>query len=230
MAEHLATATQRAAAVQKRDEAMTDAFRDAILALCPAAPRDEVAQIARHSLKKHSRRVGRRMGTVALLRDRARLAVGAHIRHVHTDYDRLLKQGVSRQAAREQVWDQVRETARRWGCKLDMPSPPTAPARGRTEKKRRGKETAQVWKGEGKGFVKKAMVYSELKYPMVSARMTRSWLRRLDSIVRGTVEDADVDDAVFLGHDESASECDSGCSEWSSLRDQLRLPIADGET
>jgi hypothetical protein len=113
MNDNSATAAQRAEAVQKRDAAIEDNFEEAIVKLFPKIPKSEVPQILKHSLKKHSRRVGR-TGTVAL-QDRVKLAVRAHIRHVHTEYDELLKHGTSRVTAREKTWERLNEVARQWG-------------------------------------------------------------------------------------------------------------------
>jgi hypothetical protein len=38
----------------------------------------------------------------------------AHVRHAHTDYDRLLAEGYDRDAARFFVIDQINETLTRW--------------------------------------------------------------------------------------------------------------------
>ncbi len=42
------------------------------------------------------------------------LATIAHVRHEHTDYDRLLAEGYDRDAARFFVVDQINETLTRW--------------------------------------------------------------------------------------------------------------------
>ena len=42
------------------------------------------------------------------------LATVAHIRHAHTDYDRLLAEGYDRDAARFFVIDTINETLTRW--------------------------------------------------------------------------------------------------------------------
>jgi hypothetical protein len=42
------------------------------------------------------------------------LATIAHVRHAHTDYDRLLAEGYDRDAARFFVIDQINETLTRW--------------------------------------------------------------------------------------------------------------------
>ncbi|KAL2142854.1 hypothetical protein VTI28DRAFT_685 [Corynascus sepedonium] len=120
MRENEATASQRAEAVRKRDTAIQEGFEKAIVKLFPKIPKGEVLQILEHSLKKHSRRVGR-TGTVAL-QDRVKLAVRAHIRHVHTDYNRLLGEGMSRQDARERIWGRLNEIARQWSGRAPKPA------------------------------------------------------------------------------------------------------------
>jgi hypothetical protein len=42
------------------------------------------------------------------------LATVAHVRHVHTEYDRLLDEGYDRESARHFVVDQINETLTRW--------------------------------------------------------------------------------------------------------------------
>jgi len=156
MSQNKATATQRAEAVQKRDAAKEDTFEDAIVKLFPKIPKVEVPQIVKHSLKKHSRRVGR-TNKVAL-QDRVKLAVRAHIRHVHTDYDQLLKQGASRAVAREKVWERINEVARQWGGR------PIKPATVRPVKERRAKKRKTATDSRRKtkvtSTVKKAVVHT----------------------------------------------------------------------
>ncbi|SPQ26155.1 7f7a0d29-a8fb-4c4e-a63c-6fb4ae5e3291 [Thermothielavioides terrestris] len=133
MSENRATAAQRAEAVQKRDAAILESFEEAILKLFPRIPKAELPQILKHSLKKHSRRVGR--ANAVALQDRVKLAVRAHIRHMHTDYDMLLKQGTSRSVAREKVWDRLNEVARAWGGRPLKQAATLAPVKeGRTKK------------------------------------------------------------------------------------------------
>jgi hypothetical protein len=154
MREHRATAEQRAAAVQKRDAAIEESFEETMVTLFPKIPKAEIPQILKHSLKKHSRRVGR-TGTVAL-HDRVKLAVRAHIRHVHTDYDQLLKQGVDRVTAREKVWARLNEVARLWGGRPLKPAM-AAPAKERLVKKTRAVSSLRRESGIN-GAVKKAEV------------------------------------------------------------------------
>jgi len=44
------------------------------------------------------------------------LALVAHVRHRHTDYDALLAEGYDRDAARHFVVEQTEEVLRGWGC------------------------------------------------------------------------------------------------------------------
>lgn len=115
-----ATAPQRAEAVLKRDAAIEDNFEEALLGLFPKMPKTEVQQVLKHALKKRSRRVGRT--SRVSLQDRVKLAVHAHIRHVHTDYDQLLKQGSNKSRARQEVWDRLGEVARQWGGQAPQPA------------------------------------------------------------------------------------------------------------
>jgi hypothetical protein len=230
MREHKATAEQRAAAVQKRDAAIEESFEEAMVTLFPKIPKAEIPQILKHSLKKHSRRVGR-TGTVAL-HDRVKLAVRAHIRHMHTDYDQLLKQGVDRATAREKVWARLNEVARLWGGR-PLKSVAEAPARGRQVKK--SKATASLKRKSGvNGAVKKAVIQTAR---VVTCRASRDasgfasvvlrtattsegvlsvnedtvMMEVVDAEVDGLVEDVDVQDAVF----DKSEDMSDYASEWS---------------
>lgn len=108
--------------MQKRDAAIEEDFGEAILSLFPNIQKADVQRILKHSLKKHSRRVGR-TGKV-VLQNRVKLAVLAHIRHVHTDYDKKLAQGVLRDDARAQVWERLNTIARQWNGRPLRPAVP----------------------------------------------------------------------------------------------------------
>jgi hypothetical protein len=43
-------------------------------------------------------------------------ALGAYLRHVHTDYDALLAEGYDREAARHFVVDEINAMLDAWGC------------------------------------------------------------------------------------------------------------------
>ncbi|KAK3340034.1 hypothetical protein B0H65DRAFT_430234 [Neurospora tetraspora] len=108
-----ATAAKRAEAVQKRDAAMEGGFEEALKRLYPNTPKESIQKIVSHALKKRSRRVGR-SGTVQL-DDKVKLAVRAHIRHEHTEYEQLLRKGKTREGARRKVYSKLKEVARLWG-------------------------------------------------------------------------------------------------------------------
>ncbi len=110
--DHQATAGTRAAAVQKRDDAVQATFQDALLELYPAVPRGEIPALVEQALEKNKRRVGR-TSTISM-REKVNKAVGAHIRHCHTGYDRLLKQGVDREAARREIRPTVVQLMAKW--------------------------------------------------------------------------------------------------------------------
>ena len=67
----------------------TAQVRAAIKELFPRIPEPDLENIVAHAWKEGSRRIGT---SIALdLPRRVQLAVTAHVRHVHTDYDRLLR-------------------------------------------------------------------------------------------------------------------------------------------
>ncbi len=96
------------------DAKFTAAFTAAIRAQFPACPPESAAAIAARAAVRGSGRVGRSAAGRELDPAAVRLAVIAHIRHVHTGYDRLLMQGVDRTGARERIRDQLQEVLRKW--------------------------------------------------------------------------------------------------------------------
>ncbi|CAI6048824.1 unnamed protein product [Clonostachys chloroleuca] len=115
-----ATREDRRAAVQKRDVATRSDFEVAILRLFPRIPPQDLEKVLDRALKKRSGRVGR-TGRLAI-DSKARLAVMAHIRHNHTEYDSLLKQkGKSRGSARDDIALKLKQLCGEWreGAKLD---------------------------------------------------------------------------------------------------------------
>ena len=82
--------------------------------LFPGCPAAEVIAIAEHTAVRGSGRVGRSEAGRNLGERALTLAVAAAVRHNHTEYDKLLAQGVERTAAREQIADKVEETLAKW--------------------------------------------------------------------------------------------------------------------
>ena len=110
---HEATRDKRAQAVQRKDQKLELEFRDAVISQFPNTPSESVTKIISRAMLKRSRRVGR-SGKLGV-EERAALAVRAHIRHMHTDYDQLLRDGVPREQARTQTYEKIDEVVRSWG-------------------------------------------------------------------------------------------------------------------
>jgi len=129
-AEARARARKRAAGHRARDEQdYLERFTDALGELFPGCPPAEQQAIAAHACEKHSGRVGRSAAAKQLEATAIRLAVAAHVRHVHTDYDSLLMAGVERRDAREEVGGTVERILQQWADK-PAPEPPVSPAAG----------------------------------------------------------------------------------------------------
>ena len=81
-------------------------FAEAIGKQFPGCPTDRAEAIALHTAAVGSDR--------ALDPDAVRLAVVASVRHVDTDYDDLLMEGVDRESARQQVQKRVEDVVNAW--------------------------------------------------------------------------------------------------------------------
>ncbi len=92
-------------------------FAAAIREQCPSAPAGVEQQIAAHACRKYSGRVGRSAAAKELDAEMIRLAVIAHIRHVHTDYDELLMAGQDRTEARQAVRRAIETTIDQWSAR-----------------------------------------------------------------------------------------------------------------
>jgi hypothetical protein len=110
---------QRVAARRRiRDEAADRAyvaqFADKILELFPACPRGDAQVIALHACEKYSGRVGRSSAAKQYDARAITLAVQAHIRHQHTNYEELLAEGLEPAEARPLVADRIKDMLYRW--------------------------------------------------------------------------------------------------------------------
>ena len=54
----------------------------------------------------------------------ARQAITSHVRHVHTDYDSLLKEGYDKDSARHFVLDAMNEKLTEWGSLFQIENEP----------------------------------------------------------------------------------------------------------
>lgn len=78
----------------------------ALTALLPLAPYSDTEVIRAGALAVHMKTLP---PTIAVW-----LATVAHVRHAHTDYEKLLEEGYDRDSARFFVIDQVNATLTRW--------------------------------------------------------------------------------------------------------------------
>ena len=109
-AECLADAGARAAARERAAERRefldvrhVSSFEDRIADLFPASPPKERRSIAEHACVVRSGRVGRSASAKRLEDSAIELAVRAHVRHEHSNYDQLLTGGMERHEARSNV-------------------------------------------------------------------------------------------------------------------------------
>jgi hypothetical protein len=106
-----------ARAVEQRadqDRDLEAHFAEAVRSQFPACPPAEAAAIAERACRRSSGRIGRTAAGKALDPQAVRLAVVAHIRHAHTDYDRVLARIGDRGLARLEVSDEVFDMLERW--------------------------------------------------------------------------------------------------------------------
>jgi len=111
---------QLAEARNRRHQREVSEFAAAIKDQFPGCPDDEVLGIAAHACAVGSGRVGR---TSTLSTDeKVHLAVVAHIRHCHTDYEQLLGgfgDYDDRQEARECVSDEIDAVLEKWRGRVE---------------------------------------------------------------------------------------------------------------
>ena len=108
------TFPSRRLATEKRDTALIREAAAELASQFPEMPKEDRELVLKHGFRKHSGRVGR---TAQIPMNRkAQLAVFAHIRHKHTQYDKLLRSGMDRDEARRLVQKRIRSLLRKWGA------------------------------------------------------------------------------------------------------------------
>jgi len=107
------TLPTRRAATTKRDATDIANVAAEIDTQFPKIPASEKQAVLKHGFKKHSGRVGR-TSSIPLTR-KILFAVIAHVRHTHTDYDAMLKNGKSREHARKTTREGIETVMRTWG-------------------------------------------------------------------------------------------------------------------
>jgi hypothetical protein len=107
----------RARAAQRRDEQdarYVKEFAERLSELFPACPVEERQAVADRACQKYSGRVGRSEAARNFSPKAIELAVRAHARHNHTNYDQLLARGMKRMVARDAVGGAVDDVMMRW--------------------------------------------------------------------------------------------------------------------
>ncbi|MEV4391184.1 DUF2293 domain-containing protein [Nonomuraea sp. NPDC049607] len=87
----------------EQDVGFQAAMAAEIARLFPSCPPERAHEIAEHAGQRGSGRVGRTAAAKALDENAITLAVIASVRHLDTDYDRLLMSGVPRMEARDRI-------------------------------------------------------------------------------------------------------------------------------
>jgi hypothetical protein len=108
-------AREKAALVREQaDHQYVGQFTESIRLRYPDCPVGEAEAIAKHACAKYSGRVGRSAAAKSFDATAIDLAVKAHVRHAHTEYDQLLSRGWERSEARSAVSERVAEIMERW--------------------------------------------------------------------------------------------------------------------
>ncbi|OGV59042.1 MAG: hypothetical protein A2X45_00845 [Lentisphaerae bacterium GWF2_50_93] len=97
------------------DKKYLNDFSARIRELFPNCPKGREKEIAAHACRKYSGRVGRSANAKELDGEAVKLAVIAHIRHVETDYDKLLSGMLEKSEARRIVYEKVGQVLKAWG-------------------------------------------------------------------------------------------------------------------
>lgn len=125
--ERRARARERASLARERTDAeYMRTFAEQIRGCYPNCPAPEAEAIAQHACQKYSGRVGRSAAARHLDPEAIRLAVAAHVRHRHSQYDKLLAQGWDRSDARQEVAGLVQGVLEGWAAAM----PPGHSGRG----------------------------------------------------------------------------------------------------
>ncbi|MCX7046125.1 MAG: DUF2293 domain-containing protein [Candidatus Sumerlaeota bacterium] len=100
--------------LEELDQRYIAEFAAAVRGRYPACPLGAEQNIAIHACRKYSGRVGRSATAKRFDSEALDLAVRAHIRHHHTNYDDLLMDGHDRRDARASIEDEANEIVNAW--------------------------------------------------------------------------------------------------------------------
>ncbi len=112
--ERAARRAQAAVHRETEDVRLVLSVTQAIVEQFPSCPPGQARAIAEHTTLRGSGRVGRSAAGRALDRHAVELAVIAHIRHEHTNYDELMMKGIERLDARGLVREQIEQVLAGW--------------------------------------------------------------------------------------------------------------------
>jgi len=98
----------------REDARFVSEFVGEIRARYPGCSGPEATTIAQHACRKYSGRIGRSAAARDLDPRAIELAVTAHVRHEHTEYDQLLAEGRERHDARHEVAGKVQRVVAGW--------------------------------------------------------------------------------------------------------------------
>jgi hypothetical protein len=108
---------QRARAAVRREAEEREylaAFTARVKTLFPGCPTSEAREIGAHACEKHSGRVGRTAAAKELEDEMVRLAVVAHVRHLHTSYDQIIARTRDKRGSRDRIRHDVAAVLRQW--------------------------------------------------------------------------------------------------------------------
>jgi hypothetical protein len=115
--QRLRARSRAAIAREHADARYVEAFARQVRANYPGCPTAEADAIAGHACLKYSGRVGRSAAARTFDPEAVALAVAAHVRHRHSQYDSLLAHGWDRADARHAVAEVVKAVLRRWSAR-----------------------------------------------------------------------------------------------------------------
>jgi len=109
---------------QVADEEYRREFQRRILERFPSCPAGEAKAIAEHACRKYSGRVGRSAAAKEFDSQAIELAVRAHVRHAHTEYDDLMAEELDRFEARAEVRDGIDRVLELWRAPVSSADTP----------------------------------------------------------------------------------------------------------
>jgi hypothetical protein len=108
------------------DHAFVAEFAARLRERYPGCPAETCQAVAEHACLRYSGRVGRSAAAKRFEDEVLHLALRAHVRHVHTDYERRLGRGTTRDVARSAVASDVDRIVETWCTPATIGAPPSS--------------------------------------------------------------------------------------------------------